>query len=751
MVNPNLPVSILIAASTNPVCTGTSVTFTATLTNGGTTPAYQWKKNGTNVGTNSSTYTYTPVNNDAVTCILTSNLTCTTDNPATSNTITMTVNPTLLVGSISASQVICAGSAPALLTGVAPLNGTSPTYQWQSSLDNSTFADINGAMMLNYQPGTLSATTYYTQRQNAMGTCFGPLLTNVLTITVNPLLPISVSIAASANPVCAGTSVTFTTTPTNGGATPVYQWFKNTIAVATGPTYTYIPVNGDAIYVVLTSNLTCVTGNPATSNEVTITVNPLPTPQISGPTTVEFGQVATYTTVNTGNSFIWSVVGGTYTTSTTNTFTVTWGTATGPGSVSVVETTPSWACSGSNTLPVTIIPSFYTIGGVVQYNNAYNTPMNDVVIQLYKGTTYIGTTTSATQIIGGVQKQGYYQFTGLSGGTYSLVVSYPTGTWGGVNATDALIIDLHTIGSWPLYWLEDTVADVNASRTITGFDALLIKERVVGLITSFPAGDWKFTDTTFTLVLTSNMNLKALCTGDVNASYFPTGFKSQSFISVIDDGTRYISTGQVFNYEIMPSKNMEIGAMTLFLGYDAKVIEVEDVKSNLNDLQYKMTNNEIGLAWSNRNPATMNENEPIISLKIRSKEFIETPIQPFVINDGSEFANAAASLIYYLNLKMAKIATVNNSFSLSNYPNPFQNTTDIVYRLPEQGHVKLVLTNLYGERLLTLVDADQFAGSYTIRVNSIDDNLKPGVYLYKIKIDGVTTTFVRTNKMVFTR
>ena len=237
----------------------------------------------------------------------------------------------------------------------------------------------------------------------------------------------------------------------------------------------------------------------------------------------------------------------------------------------------------------------------------------------------------------------------------------------------------------------------------------------------------------------------------MNASYIPTGFKSQSFISVVDDGIRYISTGQVFNYEIMPSKNMEIGAMTLFLGYDTKVMEVEDVKSNIGDLQYNITNSEIRLAWSNRNPATINENEPIISLKIRPKEFIETPIQPFVINDGSEFANAAASLIYDLNLKMAKIASGNNSFSLSNYPNPFQNTTDIVYTLPEQGHVKLVLTNLFGEELRTLVDADQLAGSCTIRVNPMDDNLKPGVYLYKIKVDGLTTTFVRTNKMIFTR
>jgi len=81
---------VTITVSSNPVCLGTTVTFTASTVNGGANPQYQWKVNGINAGTNNPLFTYSPVNNDAITCIYTSNA---PGNPVTSNSITMIVHP----------------------------------------------------------------------------------------------------------------------------------------------------------------------------------------------------------------------------------------------------------------------------------------------------------------------------------------------------------------------------------------------------------------------------------------------------------------------------------------------------------------------------------------------------------------------------------------------------------------------------------------------------------------------------------
>lgn len=90
-VTPSVTTALNIYVPENHVCNDEPVHFIATPTNGGTAPAYQWKINNVNAGTNSTSLNFTPVDGDLVTCLMTSNAACATPLPTWSNNVLMTV------------------------------------------------------------------------------------------------------------------------------------------------------------------------------------------------------------------------------------------------------------------------------------------------------------------------------------------------------------------------------------------------------------------------------------------------------------------------------------------------------------------------------------------------------------------------------------------------------------------------------------------------------------------------------------
>ena len=73
-----------------------------------------------------------------------------------------------------------------------------------------------------------------------------------------------------------------------------------------------------------------------------------------------------------------------------------------------------------------------------------------------------------------------------------------------------------------------------------------------------------------------------------------------------------------------------------------------------------------------------------------------------------------------------------------NYPNPFNPSTVITYRLPKATKVTLTIYNVNGQRVKQLVDQHQEAGEYQISWNGLDAAGTPvgsGLYAYQIKAD----------------
>jgi hypothetical protein len=81
--------------------------------------------------------------------------------------------------------------------------------------------------------------------------------------------------------------------------------------------------------------------------------------------------------------------------------------------------------------------------------------------------------------------------------------------------------------------------------------------------------------------------------------------------------------------------------------------------------------------------------------------------------------------------------TVPTVYSLSqNYPNPFNPTTNIQFALPKASDVKLVVYDLLGAEVKTLVNEHMQAGTHDVSFNGT--NLASGVYFYKIQAGDFT-------------
>jgi PKD repeat protein len=268
----NIEVSASIYATAEEICEGEEVSFNVEVDNGGKSPAFQWKLNSVDVGSGIDVY----VNNsladgDIVSCEVTSSLDCAVQNPVMSNDILMTVFDALPVGITieTATNEICAGD---VITFVAtPENGgDAPVYQWKI---NAYYVGTNSPeyTTANFADGDVITCKL---TSNANCTTGNPATSNEIHLTVYEVLPAGVNIVASVEEICAGEEVTFVATPENGGDAPVYQWKVNGNNVGTNSAvYTTTDLaDGDVATCEVLSNANCVTGNPALSNEIPITV-----------------------------------------------------------------------------------------------------------------------------------------------------------------------------------------------------------------------------------------------------------------------------------------------------------------------------------------------------------------------------------------------------------------------------------------------------------------------------------------------
>jgi len=306
VTNPTVTPVVAIAADPGiSVCANTEVTFTATPINGGSSPSFQWKKGGVDIGgATSSTYKYTPATGDVITCVMTSNAYCATPATVTStNSLTMTVFPQVakpaVVSKTPACNIYPAGTANIVVTAPAGAN-------YQYSLDGGA-----------YQSGTTftdrpdRSTPYILKAKNTDTGCESDTI-QIWIDCKDCLSPPRANFSAASVSTCYTTPVS--STVTLSGTATLFIVSSNgegtlspSVESPTGTSVTYTPVLADAGK---TIRITATTNNPAgapcTSGTATwdITVHPNFSPGAITPDApfVSSGDVSPMQIVNSTNA-----------------------------------------------------------------------------------------------------------------------------------------------------------------------------------------------------------------------------------------------------------------------------------------------------------------------------------------------------------------------------------------------------------------------------------------------------------------
>ncbi|MDR3679839.1 MAG: T9SS type A sorting domain-containing protein [Flavipsychrobacter sp.] len=306
---------------TSSSCPGATITCTATPVNGGTSPTYQWVKNGVIIpGATASTYTGTYYFPDTLNCIMISSLPCTVPFtigrdtwglPGTQPAVAMPISTSYDTIGIS-SPIICAGTIDTFYAQYSNNNGylnATPAFQWQK--DGVNIPGATGVQYITSSLVTGDTLACILIISDPRSNCMYPYRSKPIVVQIQPPVTPSISIAATADSICGGTPITFYAHSVNGGNTPGFRWLKNGVNIPGGTDSVYTSsalANNDHISCVITSNASCLSVPSATSTAIPVTVNPPAVPTVSITATpginITAGTSVTFTAapVNGGNA-----------------------------------------------------------------------------------------------------------------------------------------------------------------------------------------------------------------------------------------------------------------------------------------------------------------------------------------------------------------------------------------------------------------------------------------------------------------
>jgi hypothetical protein len=160
-------------------------------------------------------------------------------------------------------------------------------------------------------------------------------------------------------------------------------------------------------------------------------------------------------------------------------------------------------------------------------------------------------------------------------------------------------------------------------------------------------------------------------------------------------------------------------------------------------------------SWLTENPSTVTlhgGDTVVVKIKIAPAGLAKGSFQAIIVLSSNDPDSARATIPVTLNVLtgVAGENTLPLVFALyQNFPNPFNPSTTIKFGIPEASKVRLMIYDVLGREVATIVDKDLQPGYYAIPFNGA--NLSSGAYFYRIiatRTSDQGQTYVETKKLL---
>jgi hypothetical protein len=384
-----------------------------------------------------------------------------------------------------------------------------------------------------------------------------------------------------------------------------------------------------------------------------------------------------------------------------------------------------------------------SFSGTVLYHDDVTLPVGNVLVSITdtQGNAISSMTTGP---------DGIYTFSNIPNGNYILTGS-TTAPTGGVTLTDATQVLLHILfPSWyPFTPLKSLAADVNGSGTITMTDYFMILINYLTYGQSFPIGNWVFVNQPFSITGTKDTppRLGGSSAGDITGVFVP-GTRSLTALLLDENTTLTVNTDATFDVNLSSRSDLQINGAGIVLNYSGELLKIESATCKSDEYYVNITENQVRINWikEDGNAIEFAANEPIVTLTCRVKDkFAEGMNTHFTLDPSTSLVNKDYEEVTSFKLAMPMVERSKAAVNMYNYPNPFAGSTVINYGIPVEGYVNIEILGQTGQILSNIDAGYQSAGNHSINLEA--DNLKPGMYFYKLTVSG-TSTYTQTKQMI---